>query len=116
MKSKAAIISEILDAAANLPIESQSSSIDQAEGDESIEQVLRRRLPDVQMVTCNDLGHLGINCCETCHTFYPETEMGVVSMPDGQMGWLCCAVEAALNPTRRNEPNPVMDAWRKWTP
>ncbi|MDP9159615.1 MAG: hypothetical protein M3O09_05225 [Acidobacteriota bacterium] len=67
--------------------------------DEVIIAELDSRLPDTDLKTCSDFAHLGVNCCETCHKFYPEYEMSVIRLPDGETAWVCDPVKDALNVT-----------------
>jgi hypothetical protein len=67
---------------------------------------LNRRLPDgVKIKTCEDFRHLNVECCDTCHNFYPHYEMRVIELPDGSPAWLCDAVEWAIYPERYPSPN-----------
>ena len=65
--------------------------------------VLRDRLPaalDVDIRTCRDFRYLKVECCDTCHHFYPHYEMNVIELPDGSPAWVCDAVEWAIYPER----------------
>jgi len=62
---------------------------------------LYRKLPDgVEIKTCEDFRHLNVECCDTCHNFYPHYEMRVIDLPDGSSAWVCDAVEWAIYPER----------------
>jgi hypothetical protein len=40
---------------------------------------LQRKLPEgVEIKTCEDFKHLNVECCDTCHNFYPHYEMKVI--------------------------------------
>jgi hypothetical protein len=68
---------------------------------------LKERLPDGDIKTCEDFKHLTVECCETCHTFLPETEMYLVELPEGGKAWICCPVHSALFPKPKvDESNP----------
>jgi hypothetical protein len=65
------------------------------------------RLPDGDIKTCEDFKHLRVECCETCHTFLPETEMYAEDLPEGGKAWICCAVRSELFPeTKVDKSNP----------
>ena len=57
---------------------------------------LRTRLPDHTLRTCEDFGLLSKKCCETCHSFYPHYDMGLIFLPEGESGWVCCSVRDAI--------------------
>ncbi len=72
---------------------------DSVDEDEVIIAELDSRLPDTDLKTCSDFAHLSVNCCETCHKFYPEYEMSVIRLPDGGTAWVCDPVKDAVNGT-----------------
>jgi hypothetical protein len=57
---------------------------------------LAKRVPEGDISTCEDLRHLGVECCNICHTFYPHYEMYLEDLPDGRKAWVCCSVRFAL--------------------
>jgi hypothetical protein len=60
---------------------------------------LEKRLPDVEAFkTCEDFGHLGAECCGSCHGSYEICEMEAVPLPGGGHAWVCCAVDRAIRP------------------
>ncbi|SRR6266571_2172736 len=62
---------------------------------------LQRRLPDgTDIKTCEDFRHLNVECCETCHNFYPHYDMKVIELPNGSPAWVCDTVEWAIYPER----------------
>jgi len=62
---------------------------------------LQRRLPDgVDIKTCGDFKHLGVECCETCHGTYAHYEMKLIDLPDGGKAWVCHPIEYAIYPER----------------
>lgn len=63
-----------------------------------------KRLPESDIVTCEEL-QLGVECCSTCHGFYPHYEMELKVLPDGRAGWICCAVRRALFPETAITPD-----------
>ena len=58
---------------------------------------LEKRLPDGEIVTCKQL-HVGVECCDPCHGFYPHYDMYLVDLPDARKAWVCCAVRRVLFP------------------
>ncbi len=64
---------------------------------------LQKRLPETDIKTCQDFQHLGVNCCDTCHTFYPHYEMSVIDLPDGAKAWVCDQVRWAIYPEQYQE-------------
>ena len=71
---------------------------------------LQRKLPaGVEIKTCEDFRHLGVECCDTCHNFYPHYEMQVIQLPDGSPAWVCDTGEVGdlsrtMSRTTRVEP------------
>lgn len=62
------------------------------------------RLPDgVEIKTCEGFKHLGVECCDTCHNFYPHYEMSVIDLPDGGKAWVCDTVKWAIYPEKNRE-------------
>lgn len=67
--------------------------------EESIAAELDRRLPDgVDIKTCEDFNHLGVECCESCHGIYAHYEMNLVDLPNGGKAWVCDHVRRAIYP------------------
>ena len=56
---------------------------------------------DANIRTCEDFSYLNVDCCVTCHTFYPHYEMCLIDLENGGDAWICCAMDRALNPTKR---------------
>jgi hypothetical protein len=54
--------------------------------------------PDAEIRTCEDFGHLQVECCDTCHRSYPQYDMALIDLERGGNAWICCAMEGALNP------------------
>lgn len=74
---------------------------------EHIVNVLNERLPEEDIKTCEDFKYLNCECCETCHTFYAESEMWLVDLPDGGKAWICNGIRGELFPeTKVDESNP----------
>lgn len=73
------------------------------ECDAIVMATLNERLPDREFKTCEDLS-LGVECCDSCHTFYPHYDMYLETLPNGELAWLCCRVRSALrNPGQSDE-------------
>jgi hypothetical protein len=64
--------------------------------DEMVIAELNKRLPEVEIKTCEDFKYLNVECCDTCHTLYPHYEMHLESLPDTSMAWICCKVRSAV--------------------
>jgi hypothetical protein len=109
---KAEIISKTLAAMRDIsPAHEQSS--DESDYEKIVVAELERRLPDgVDIRTCEDFGHLNVQCCDTCHNFYPHYEMKVIALPDGSPAWVCDAVEWAIYPERYQE----LQEWSRNSP
>lgn len=58
---------------------------------------------DERVRTCGDFGHLGIACCDSCHTGYPHYELDLIELESGGRAWICCALNRVLNPVRHQE-------------
>jgi hypothetical protein len=57
---------------------------------------LAQKLPDGEIQTCDDFKNLGIECCDGCHLYHPETGMTLVHLTDGRKAWVCCSLRPAL--------------------
>lgn len=82
--------------------------------DDELIAFLRERVPDGDSKTCEDFKHLGVECCDTCHRFVPETDMYSVDLPDGGKAWICCAVRSVLFPEPeedKSDPEVKLLAW-----
>jgi hypothetical protein len=72
-------------------------------------------LPDGDIRTCADFKHLGVECCDTCHGFMPETEMYLIDLLEGDKAWICCAVRSELFPEKKvDESDPRLNLFY-WT-
>ena len=67
----------------------------------TLEASLKGASGDTEIRTCLDFKDLDIECCDTCHTFYPENEMALLDIETGGNAWLCCAIGRALNPRKQ---------------
>ncbi len=78
----------------------------------TLEKKLAGVQPNLDIPTCDDFAHLGVECCSVCHIDYPEWELDLVKIELGGQAWLCCALDRALNPSKRAamEQSPE---WRK---
>jgi hypothetical protein len=56
---------------------------------------LPARLPESDIQTCEDFRHLQVECCETCHQFYPHYDMNVLDF-GGAKAWVCDPVKGAI--------------------
>ena len=52
---------------------------------------LRDISPEVDVVTCEDLRHLGIECCPVCHNEFPD-EQQLAELELGAIAWLRCSL------------------------
>jgi hypothetical protein len=67
-----------------IPLQTEPPYSDEPDEEEFIIEVLQDVLPsDIDIRTCEDLKHLNVECCETCHNFYPHYEMSVIDLPNG---------------------------------
>jgi hypothetical protein len=64
-----------------------------------LERILGQIEPEMDMPTCTDFPHLGVECCPVCHDQYPD-EMEIIEIESGGKAWICCSVDRALSPTR----------------
>jgi hypothetical protein len=78
---------------------------DEPDDEEFVVSVLQDSLPaDLDIRTCNDFRHLNVECCETCHNFYPHYEMSLVDLPGGGKAWVCDTVKWAIYPDQYRQP------------
>jgi hypothetical protein len=74
---------------------------------------LRRTLPEGEGIKrCEGFKHLGVQCCDTCHNFYPHDEMSVIDLPDGGKGRVCDPVKWAIYP----EEYQKLEEWSRNSP
>jgi hypothetical protein len=87
-----------------IPPEHEPPYSDEHSEEEFIISVLRDRLPEsVDIKTCEDFRHFNVECCNTCHNFYPHYEMSVIDLPDGGKAWVCDTVKWAIYPEKYRE-------------
>ena len=67
---KAEIISKTLNDM-NLALPAQESYSEELDYEEDVIKTLESRLPDGDIKICDDFKDLEVECCETCHEFYP---------------------------------------------
>lgn len=54
--------------------------------------------PEQLVRMCADFGHMGIECCESCHIYCPHYELALPNVECGGQARICCAVNRVLNP------------------
>ena len=87
----------------NPPPDEIADCVDIEGYDDFVIATLNELLPVGNIKTCEDFTELGVNCCHTCHTYYPHLEMKLVTLPDTSNAWICCSLRSALQeqmPTR----------------
>jgi len=94
---------EIIDATLKAMREDQGLlAIGEADDDDTNEYeaiviaTLMERLPEGDVRTCDNFRHLGVECCNICHTFYAHYDMYLETGPDGNHAWICCSVRSSL--------------------
>jgi hypothetical protein len=65
-----------------------------------VERTLGQIEPEVDTPSCADFGHLGVECCPGCYGEYPD-EMELIDIESEKRAWICCALDRALNPSKR---------------
>lgn len=108
------IRSEIIDvivAAHRAEVEREASKSFVSADAKAYEHVIRSALlgklaslrADEKVRTCEDFGHLGIACCDSCHMGYPHYELDLIELERGGCAWICCALGRALNPAHHQQ-------------
>ena len=64
--------------------------------EEIVIAALQNRLPETNIKTCEDFSHLQVECCETCHNFYPHYDMRLIDLTNGSKAWVCDPVQDAI--------------------
>jgi hypothetical protein len=64
-----------------------------------VELILGQIEPEMDIPSCSDFAHLGVECCPACHGEYPD-EMELVEIEPGGRAWLCCSLDRTLNPSK----------------
>jgi hypothetical protein len=95
--NKAEIISETL----KDMLKTQPPSGEELDEEGFIISVLQDVLPDnVDIRICDYFKDLGVECCETCHNFYPHYDMSLIELLGGGKAWVCDTVKWALYPEK----------------
>src|ERR1017187_7729332 len=81
-----------------------------------LDEVFREEDPYIDIRTCSDFSHLGIECCDTCYHFTPGFEMKLDDIESGGKAWICCAMSRALNPNRAGEAGAIARGARSVLP
>ena len=77
---------------------------DERDEEDFIISVLQDVLQDgVEIKVCDDFLHLNVQCCRTCHEFYPHYDMSLIDLPDGGKAWVCDSIKWALYPEKYRE-------------
>ena len=93
------IIEKTLREVGPFPIENEPPFSGEQDEEEFITSVLQDKLPDsVEIKTCEDFKHLGVECCEICHGRYAHYEMKVIDLPKSGKAWVCGPVKRAIYP------------------
>jgi len=99
--TKADIIAKTMKDMTPIGLKTESPFSDEPDDEEFIISVLQDVLPDgVDIKVCDDFKHLNVECCETCHEFYPHYDMSLIDLPGGSKAWVCDAVKWALYPEK----------------
>lgn len=94
--NKAEIISKTLKAMMLVSPVQQSPFSEEQDEEALIVSILQDVLPNgVDILTCEDFKHLGVQCCDSCHDF-PQYDMSVINLPYGGKAWVCDTVKLAL--------------------
>jgi hypothetical protein len=90
------IIDKTLKEMGPLEPENEPPYSEEPDYEESIIAELLSKLPDTDIKTCDDFKHLNVECCDLCHTSYPQYKMHLVDLPDGGKAWICYPVRRAI--------------------
>lgn len=97
--TKAEVITMVLTEIGPFTLEYEPPYSDEPDDEEVVIAELEGRLPNgLDIKTCVDFKHLGIECCETCHGHYAHYEMSIIDLPGGGQAWVCCPVKRAIYP------------------
>ena len=103
---KAEIIAQILNDMRYISTDEKTDFSDEPDYEGIVIGALEASLKEIEagknIRTCSDFGHLNVQCCETCHSFYPYYEMSLVDVEGGGNAWICCTMDRALNPQRHS--------------
>jgi hypothetical protein len=99
--NKAEIIAKTMKDMGPIGLQTEPPFSDEQDEEELIIFVLQDVLPDnMEIKVCDDFLHLNVQCCETCHEFYPHYDMSLIDLPDGGKAWVCDFVKWALYPEK----------------
>jgi hypothetical protein len=100
--TKAEIIAKTMKDMPPIQVQTDPPFSEEQDDEEFIISVLQDVLPDgVDIKVCDDFKHLNVECCETCHEFYPHYDMSLIKLPDGgKAAWVCDTVKWALYPEK----------------
>ena len=111
--NKAEIVSKTLKEMGRISLQTEPPFSDEQDEEEFIISVLQGDLPsDVDIRTCEDFKHLNVECCETCHEFYPHYDMSLIDLPGGGKAWVCDTVKWAIYPEKYRE----LQEWSRNSP
>lgn len=111
--NKAQIIARTMKDMAPIGLQTEPPFSDEQDEEEFIISVLQDVLPDgMDIKVCEDFKHLNVQCCETCHEFYPHYDMSLIDLPDGGKAWVCDTVKRALYP----EKYQALQEWSRNSP
>ena len=111
--NKAEIIAKMMKDMTPIGPQTEPPFSDEQDEEEFIISVLQGDLPsDVDIRTCEDCKHLNVECCKTCHEFYPHYDMSLIDLPDGGKAWVCDSVKWAIYPEKYRE----LQEWSRNSP
>lgn len=96
-----------------IPLETEPPFSDEPDYEEHVLETLHQRLPEgVNIKTCEDFQHLGVECCDCCHGSYAHYEMSLIDLPDGGKAWVCDHVLWAIFPeeAKKLEQSPASES------
>jgi hypothetical protein len=99
--NKAEIIAKTMKDMTSIRLQTELPFSEEQDEEEFIISVLQDVLPDgVDIKVCGDFKHLNVECCETCHEFYPHYDMSLIDLPGGSKAWVCDTVKWAIYPEK----------------
>jgi hypothetical protein len=95
--NKAEIMAKTMKYMAPIGLQVEPPFSEEQDEEEFIISVLQDLLSDgVDIKVCDDFRHLNVQCCRTCHEFYPHYDMSLIDLPGGGKAWVCDTVKWAL--------------------
>lgn len=68
----------------------------------TLEKKLAGVQPNLDIPTCDDFAHLGVECCSVCHIDYPEWELDLVkSSSEDKHGCAAHSIVLSIRPSER---------------